>query len=58
MKEWEPIKRKMLNTCLEPENATDKFAVAIEKEEQIYGHLSKGKYVRFAKTIFYLIRAN
>ena len=51
-------KDEILNTPLEPENTSDKFTVAVEKEGQIAGHLSKGKSDRFAKVIFYFIRAN
>ena len=51
-------KGDILKTCLEPENAIDKFAVAVEKERQIVGHISIGKSGRFAKTTSYLILAN
>ena len=43
---------------MKPENAINKFAVAVEKELQIVGHLSKGESGRFTKTIFYIIRVN
>lgn len=32
--------------------------MAVEKEQQIVGHLSKGESGRFTKTIFYIIRVN
>ena len=54
----EAKKGEILNTPLEPEDAIDKFTVAVEKEGQISGHLSKGKSGRFAKVIVYFIRAN
>ena len=34
MKKWEPKKDKTLTTRLEPENANDKFAVAVEKNDK------------------------
>ena len=43
---------------MEPENSTDKYAVCIEKNGNVVGHLSKGKYGRFSKTIFFFLRAN
>ena len=57
MNELTPEIGEILKTCLEPENVVDRFAVAVEKEGQITGHLNKGKSGRFAKTIFSFLRA-
>ena len=43
---------------MEPENAKDRFAVAALNDEEIVGHLMKGRTGRFAKTIFYFLRAD
>ena len=42
---------------MEPENPTDKYAFCIEKYGNM-GHLPKGKYGRFSKTIFFFLRAD
>ena len=42
-------KGKTLNPCLEHEKAIDKFVVAVEKEGQIVGHLSKSEPVVLQK---------
>ena len=36
----------------------DKFAVAVKKNQDIVGHLKKGKIGRFAKTLFYFLRSD
>ena len=47
-----------LSTGTESGNAKDKYAVCVKKNECIVGHLPLGKTGNFAKTIFYLLRAN
>ena len=42
----------------EPENIVDKFAVCVEKDDRVVGHLKKGDSGKFAKTIFYFIRSD
>ena len=42
----------------EPGNPIDKYAVCIKKENKIVGHLPLGKSGKFAKTIFYFLRAD
>ena len=49
---------RVLDTTMEPENPTDKCAVCIEKNGNVVGHLPKGKYRRFSKTIFFFLRAD
>ena len=39
MNEWTPEIGEILKTCLEPENVNDRFAVAVENNAQILGHL-------------------
>ena len=43
---------------MEPGNPTDKYPVCIEKNENVVGHLLKGKYGRFNKKIFFFLRAD
>ena len=40
---------------MEPDNRMDKFAVCVEINEKIVGHLKKGTSGRFPKTIFYFL---
>ena len=49
---------KVSRLVLEPENVVDIPAVAVEKEGQIAGHLSRRNSGRFAKTAFYFLRSN
>ena len=42
----------------EPENFVDKYAVCTLKVDEVVGHLKKGKTCRFAKTVFYFLRAD
>ena len=54
---WTPMKSDMLKAVMEPKNKTDKFAVAVMKNDCLVGHLPKEKTGRFAKMIFYFLRA-
>ena len=36
----------------------DKYAVCVKKENEIVGHLPLGKDGKFAKTVFYFLRAD
>ena len=58
MSEWTPVLGESLRTRPEPENEIDKYAVAVTKDDKVIGHLKKGKTGRYAKTIFYFLRAN
>ena len=58
MNEWKHFDGEVLKTRPEPENAVDKYAVAVVKDTHVLCHLTKGKNGRFAKTIFYFLRAN
>ena len=43
---------------MEPANPVDKYAVAIRKNNVVVGHLPLGCSSKFAKTIFYFLRAD
>ena len=44
---------------MESTNLMDKYAVAVKRsDESIVGHLLLGKSGKFAKTIFYFLKAN
>ena len=49
---------EMLLTEREPGNMVDKYAVCVKKENEIVGHLPLGKDGKFAKTVFYFLRAD
>ena len=49
--------REILDT-MQPENPKDKYAVCIENNGKIVGHLPKGKNGRFSKTVFFFLRAD
>ena len=43
---------------MEPDNAVDKYVVAVMNKGRIVGHLIKWKSGKFAKTIFFFLRTN
>ena len=43
---------------MEPANPLDKYAVAVKKNNVVVGHLPLGCSGKFAKTIFYFLRAD
>ena len=47
-----------LETEMEPDNVMDKYAVCVEKNTFIVGHLPLSKNGKFAKMIFYFLRAD
>ena len=56
---WKPEIGDVLRTKREPENKTDKFAVAVMKEKEkdlVIGHLKKGKSGKFAKLFSYFLK--
>lgn len=55
---WTPQLDELLEVSTESDNPVDKFAVAVKKNQNIVGHLKKGKTGRFAKTLFYFLRSN
>ena len=58
MNDWTPLLGENLSTRSEPKNEIDKYAVAVTKDARVIGHLKKGKTGRYAKTVFYFLRAN
>ena len=55
---WTPTQAEKLVGEMEPQNPVDKYAVAVKKGGIIVGHLPLGKNGKFAKTIFYFLRAD
>ena len=55
---WTPKQGKKLDILMETDNPMDKFAVCVKTNEKIVGHLKKGTWRRFAKTIFYFLRSD
>ena len=55
---WNPLIGEFLSCDREPENPMDKYALCVKKENKIVGHLPLGKSRKFAKTIFYFLRAD
>ena len=46
-----------LETEIDPDNVMDKYAVCGKENSSIVGHLALGKNKKFAKMIFYLLKA-
>ena len=56
---WNPYVGKELRAVMQQNNLMDKFTVAVERNELgVVGHLPLGKSGKFAKTIFYFLKAN
>ena len=55
---WTPELGENLNVLMEPDNRVDKFAVCVEKDDRVVGHLKKGDSGKFTKTIFYYLRSD
>ena len=56
---WTPHENELLITRMERTNKKHKFTVAvIGDKDSVVGHLMKDKGGRFAKTIFYFLRAS
>ena len=47
-----------LETEIEADNSVDKYAVCVKKNTSVVGHLPLGKNEKFAKMIFYFLRAD
>ena len=52
---WNTVKGEALDTRMEPDNPTDKYAVCIENNGNVVGHLTKENKGRFSKTIFFYL---
>ena len=55
---WTPQLDELLEVSTELDNPMDKFVVTVKKNQNIEGHLKKGKTGRFAKTLFYFLRSD
>ena len=55
---WIPVIGKCLLNEREPDNPKDKYAVCVKKENRIVEHLPLGNSGKFAKTIFYFLKAD
>ena len=55
---WTPTLQEQVYGEVEPHNPVDKYAVAVKKDEVVVGHLPLGGNGKFAKTIFYFLRAD
>ena len=58
MTKWTPKNREILKARPEPRNEYDKYVLQIERCGDVVGHLSKGRSVRFVKTVSYFLRAS
>ena len=56
--EWTPKVDEVLETKMKPTNIVDKYAVCVLYRNRVVGHFKWGKTGRFAKTIFYFLRAD
>ena len=57
--DWTPFVGEKLTGVMESTDLMDKYAVAVKRsDESIVGHLPLGKSGKFAKTIFYFLKAN
>ena len=56
--EWMPMLNEVLETKRKPNNPMDKYAVTVVKNDETIGHLRKGPNGKYAKTVFYFLRAN
>ena len=55
---WTPTLQEQVYGEVELHNPVDKYAVTVKKDEKVVGHLPLGENGKFAKTIFYFLRAD
>ena len=57
---WTPSLGEELDTAMEPNNLKDKYAVAVYQKDKkvVIGHLPLGQSGKFAKTIYYFLKAS
>ena len=55
---WTPTLQEQVYGEIEPHNPVYKYAVEVKKDEKVVGHLQLGENEKFAKTIFYFLRAD
>ena len=50
---------EVLKTCMEPQEEVEKYAAAVvDNENNVTGHLPKGKSGEYAETIFYFLKTD
>ena len=54
---WTSKNGEIVKPQPESENEYDKYAVAVERYDDVVGHLSKGRSARFTKTVSYFLHA-
>ena len=54
---WTSTMEQVLKAVPEPKNVVDKYPVCVMLSDEIVEHLKKGRSGRFAKTVFYFLRA-
>ena len=57
-KTWAPFLGEVLQCRMEPDNAVDKYAVAVMNKDRVVGHLMKEKSGKFGKTVFFFLRTD
>ena len=50
---WTPIVGIILQCQIEPDNAADKYAVAVMNKDRVVGYLIKRKSGKFANIVFF-----
>ena len=55
---WTATLQEQVHGEIEPHNPVNKYAAAVKKDENVVGHLPLGENGKFAKTIFYFLRAD
>ena len=55
---WIPVIGECLLREREPDNPKNEYAFCVKRENRIVGHLPLGKSDKFAKTIFYFLKAD
>ena len=55
---WTPTLQEQVYGEIEPHNPVDKYAVAVKTDEKVLGQLPLGENGKFAKIIFYFLRAD
>ena len=56
---WEPVIGEVSKARMEPQNEVNKYAVAVvDNENNVIGHLPKGKSGKYAKKIFYFLKTD
>ena len=55
---WTPTLQEQVYREIQPHNRVDKYAVTVEKDEKVVGHLPLGENGKFAKTVFYFLCAD